>query len=191
MGESVYKLIDKREPPSIRRFLKRSVGLDLVKGLAITLKILLTPKKIVTVKYPMEKIPVSPRYRAVHNLMRLLDSGHERCIGCGLCEKICVANCIKIETGYGEDGRKSIRSYTINFGRCIYCGLCAEVCPELAIVHGTNYENTCQQRASFKPKEDLLTPIDAAINFTQREYEGFGSISKELKVKPTPMEYQC
>lgn len=92
--------------------------------------------QIHTVQYPLEKLPLSSRYRAVHELKRLLDSGNERCIGCGLCEKICVANCIRMETSYGEDKRKAVTEYSINFGRCIYCGLCAEVCPELAIVHG-------------------------------------------------------
>ena len=79
-------------------------------------------RKPVTLNYPFETQPLSPRYRAVHNLQRMLESGSERCIGCGLCEKICTSNCIRILTHEGEDGRKKIDSYTINLGRCIYCG---------------------------------------------------------------------
>lgn len=186
-----YKLIQSTPPPSIKRFIKRMFGLDLLYGLKITLCELFKPKTIVTIKYPLEKIPLSPRYRAVHKLMRLLDSGSERCIGCGLCEKICISNCIKIETKYGEDSRKKILSYSINFGRCIYCGFCAEVCPELAIVHGERYENASEQRAHFKLKQDLLTPIDLAINGSIDEYEGYGSLSVNASnnIKKTPLGY--
>lgn len=186
-----YKLIQSSETPSLKRFIKRAFGLDLFKGLAITLKELFTPHRIVTIQYPLEKIPLSPRYRAVHKLMRLLESGNERCIGCGLCEKICVSNCIKIETKFGNDNRKQISSYSINFGRCIYCGLCAEVCPELAIVHGDRYENASEQRAHFKLKNDLLTPIDFALGGKIDEFSGYGSVSDnaDSNIKQTPLEY--
>lgn len=186
-----YKLIKSTQPPSVKRFIKRMFGLDLFYGLKITLCELFKPHTIVTIKYPLEKIPLSPRYRAVHKLMRLLDSGNERCIGCGLCEKICISNCIKIETEYGKDSRKKITSYSINFGRCIYCGFCAEVCPELAIVHGDRYENASEQRAHFKLKQDLLTPIDLAINGNIDEYDGYGSVSVDASsnIKKTPLGY--
>lgn len=186
-----YKPLPQNPPPSFKRFIKRTFGLDLFKGLKITITELFKPKTIVTIRYPLEKIPLSPRYRAVHKLMRLLESGNERCIGCGLCEKICVSNCIKIDTTYGKNGRKSIESYSINFGRCIYCGLCAEVCPELAIVHGDRYENVSEQRAHFKLKEDLLTPIDLALSGKIDEYDGYGSISKDAdkNIKQTPLGY--
>ncbi|EDP6827868.1 NADH-quinone oxidoreductase subunit I, partial [Campylobacter jejuni] len=94
-----------------------------------------------TIKYPFEKVKLDNRYRAVHRLMRFIESENERCIGCGLCEKICISNCIRMETSLDENGRKKVENYSINLGRCIYCGFCAEVCPELAIVHGTEYEN--------------------------------------------------
>ncbi len=142
-------------------------------------------------QYPLEKLPLSPRYRAVHELKRLLESGNERCIGCGLCEKICVANCIRMETGYGEDRRKKVFEYSINFGRCIYCGLCAEVCPELAIVHGKRYENASEQRASFALKNDMLTPIDKVLSGRDSEFSGVGSISVDADkhIKLTPLKY--
>lgn len=186
-----YQLIQTTKVTNIKRLINRIFGLDLFNGLRITISELFKPSTIVTIKYPLEKIPLSPRYRAVHKLMRLLDSGNERCIGCGLCEKICISKCIKIESKYGEDSRKKVTSYSINFGRCIYCGFCAEVCPELAIVHGERYENASEQRAHFKLKQDMLTPIDLAINGNIDEYEGYGSISVNASdnIKKTPLGY--
>jgi NADH-quinone oxidoreductase subunit I len=142
-----------------------------------------------TVKYPFEKMPISPRYRAIHDMLRLLESGNYRCIGCGLCEKICISNCISMDTRYDENQRKEVSEYTINFGRCIFCGYCAEVCPELAIVHGARYENASEQRAGFSLFEDMLTPIDK-LNL-QQEYDGFGAVSPNAdeNIKQTPLAY--
>ena len=186
-----YKLIERSEKPSFIRFVKRTFGLDLLKGLKITFIEMFIPKTIATIKYPLEKIPLSTRYRAIHKLMRLLESGNERCIGCGLCEKICISNCIKIETGYGADSRKKITSYTINFGRCIYCGLCAEVCPEIAIIHGERYENATEQRAHFANKNAMLTPLDLALRGDICEFDGYGAVSENAdeSVKLTPTGY--
>ncbi len=174
---------------SFKRTLKSTVGLDILKGLGLTIKEFWS--KPVTVNYPLETQPLSPRYRAVHNLQRMLESGSERCIGCGLCEKICTSNCIRILTHEGDDGRKKIDSYTINLGRCIYCGLCAEVCPELAIVMGNRFENASQQRAHFGLKEDFLKDMEEAKFHNQAEFDGFGSIrpSADNEVKQTPLDY--
>ncbi|RDU62611.1 NADH-quinone oxidoreductase subunit NuoI [Helicobacter didelphidarum] len=175
---------------SLKRSVKFSLGLDLFKGMALTIKEFFS--KPVTLQYPFEAQPLSPRYRAVHNLQRMLESGNERCIGCGLCEKICTSNCIRILTHEGEDGRKKIDSYTINLGRCIYCGLCAEVCPELAIVMGTRFENASEQRAHFGLKEDLLKDLEEARFHKQLEFEGFGSPrpSADKEIKQTPLDYK-
>ena len=172
------------------RFWNRALKGELFVGLWLVFKEM-CKWNIHTVQYPLEKLPLSPRYRAVHELKRLLESGNERCIGCGLCEKICVANCIRMETGYGEDKRKKVLEYTINFGRCIYCGLCAEVCPELAIVHGSRYENASEQRASFSLKNDMLTPLDKVLGGNDCEFEGVGSVSidADKKIKATPLSY--
>lgn len=182
-------------PPRIQRlqqnFLKRclitfktSIRLELFVGLGHALKAFFSPK--VTVQYPLELAPLSPRYRAIHKLQRLLESEHERCIGCGLCEKICTSNCIRIITAQGEDHRKKIHHYTINFGRCIYCGLCAEVCPELAIVHSDLYENASEQRAHFGSKDRILEKNASVI-----EFSGFGSISPDAdsQIRKTPLSY--
>lgn len=170
----------------------RSIKGELFVGLWIVFREMITKGNLATVQYPLEKLPISPRYRAIHKLLRLIESGNERCIGCGLCEKICVANCIRIDTGLGEDGRKKVLEYSINYGRCIYCGFCAEVCPELAIVHGGEYENASEQRAQFGLKEDMLTPLDMFKANKQREFPGYGSLSPladEWVVK-TPLAYE-
>jgi NADH-quinone oxidoreductase subunit I len=171
-----------------KRVMRRMVSMDLVKGLMVTFRVMAKDKTHATI-YPLEKLPIAPRYRAIHELLRLLESGNERCIGCGLCEKICIANCIRMDTHIGEDGRKKVSEYTINFGRCIFCGYCAEVCPELAIVHGGRYENASEQRAHFGIKEDMLTPIDALK--LQKEFPGFGDVSPNADeaIKKTPLAY--
>ncbi len=171
-----------------KRVVRRTFKPDLLVGLKITLLEMLR-FNIHTIQYPKEKLPISPRYRAIHKLLRLLESGNERCIGCGLCEKICIANCIRIDTKPDENGRKIPTEYTINFGRCIFCGYCAEVCPELAIVHGGDYENASEQRAHFALKEDMLTPLDKLKE--QKEYPGFGAPTPyaDKLVKKTPLAY--
>lgn len=172
------------------RFWSRALKGELFVGLWLVLKEFFRAKTHAK-QYPSEMIPLSSRYRAIHKLKRLLDSGEERCIGCGLCEKICPAHCIRMETFKGEDDRKKIGEYTINFGRCIFCGLCAEVCPELAITHGDRIENTAEQRALFSIKNDMLAPKENAQFWEQSEWDGFGSVSKNAdeKVRKTPNEW--
>jgi len=197
VGTQNYRLLDleKRPRSGTERFLrvvKRAVKPELFIGLKVTFREMIKALfygEMHTTKYPFEKLPIGPRYRAIHEMKRLLESGHYRCIGCGLCEKICVANCIRMETRYDENQRKEVSEYTINFGRCIFCGYCAEVCPELAIVHGGRYETASEQRASFSLFEDMLTPLDQLKN--QQEFQGFGSVSPRAdeNIKKTPLAY--
>ena len=189
-----YALIPHNKPPknafgAFVKSVKRICGLDLLKGLGLTLKEFVSTSA--TIHYPAEVIPFSPRYRAVHSLQRLLESGNERCIGCGLCEKICTSNCIRIITHRGEDNRKKIDSYSINLGRCIFCGLCAEVCPELAIVMGQRFENTSEARAQFATKNELLVSKEEARAHSLVEFSGFGSISQgaDKRLKGTPVAF--
>ncbi|MDR1912100.1 MAG: NADH-quinone oxidoreductase subunit NuoI [Helicobacteraceae bacterium] len=171
-----------------KQVVKRSLGLELLKGLWVVFKVMAKDPSHTTI-YPAERLPLSPRYRAIHKLLRLAESGSERCIGCGLCEKICPAHCIRMDTGLDEDGRKKVFDYTINFGRCIYCGLCAEVCPELAIVHGDRFENASEQRAHFSIKNDMLSQKEAIK--LQKEFLGFGAVSPnaDANLKKTPLAY--
>ncbi len=177
---------------SFKQVVNRGLSMELFHGLKITLKIMvqaLFKKQMHTLKYPSEKLPISSRYRAVHKILGLLESGENRCIGCGLCEKICISNCIKMDTSIDKNSRKEVSEYSINLGRCIFCGYCAEVCPELAIVHGGRYENVSEQREHFVIKDDLLTPFDKLQE--QVEYDGFGAVSPDAdnKIKKTPLAY--
>ena len=189
-----YVELDIRKPlgdnfSKFKNFVKKSVKPELFVGLWVVLREMLKKGNSHTLMYPAEKFEFNARYRGIHRLMRLLESGDERCIGCGLCEKICVSKCIAIDTEFGEDGRKKVKNYSINFGRCVYCGLCADVCPEIAIVHGGEYELASEQRAYFGFKKDLLTKSEN-LN-SQSEFEGYGSLDKNAKnfVKLTPSAY--
>ena len=193
MSVKNYKLLEIDPIPEsgwakFKQVVSRTLKGELFVGLWIVFREMIK-FNIHTVQYPLEKLPISPRYRAVHKLLRLIESGNERCIGCGLCEKICISNCIKMDTRVDENGRKEVSDYTINLGRCIFCGYCAEVCPELAIVHGDRYENSSEQRAHFALKDDMLTPIDFLKE--QKEFPGFGALSKDASkfVKKTPLAY--
>nr|WP_314068980.1 NADH-quinone oxidoreductase subunit NuoI [uncultured Campylobacter sp.] len=192
-----YAQIDKRTPiksggDKLRRFLSRTFSGELFVGLWVVLKNMFKRGGSHTLRYPMEKFVMPPRYRGVHKLMRLLESGSERCIGCGLCEKICVANCIAMETSLGADGRKKVDNYSINLGRCVYCGLCADVCPEIAIVHGCEYELASEQRAYYGFKEDLLIRGEnLCLNGAAQEFAGYGSLDENAgaRIKMTPNAY--
>ena len=119
------------------RGLKNFLLLDIVYGMALTLKYMF--KRKVTINYPYEKGPVSPRFRMEHALRRY-PNGEERCIACKLCEAVCPAQAITIEAEPREDGSRRTTKYDIDMTKCIYCGLCEEACPVDAIVMGPNYE---------------------------------------------------
>ena len=110
---------------------------ELISGMYLTLKYMFKPK--VTINYPHEKFPLSPRFRGEHALRRY-PNGEERCIACKLCEAICPAQAITIEADVREDGSRRTTVYDIDMTKCIYCGLCQEACPVDAIVEGPHFE---------------------------------------------------
>ena len=127
---------------------------ELVSGMALTLKYFFKPK--VTVNYPYEKGPISPRFKGEHALRRY-PNGEERCIACKLCEAICPAQCIVIEAEPREDGSRRTTRYDIDMTKCIYCGLCQEACPVDAIVEGPNIEFSVETREElYYDKQKLL-----------------------------------
>ena len=190
MSEKKYILIDEKLKPKstfdkFKHFIAITFKPDLLIGLKVTIKQMLFSKSH-TLKYPMQKMELNARYRGIHKLLKFVESENERCIGCGLCEKICVSNCISMKTSLGEDGRKKVASYSINLSRCVYCGFCADVCPELAIVCGQEYEVAGESRIIFGTKDEFLTK-DKFLK-DQSEFEGYGALPKNADslIKKTP-----
>ena len=131
---------------------------ELFGGMWLTLKYFFKPK--VTLNYPFEKGPISPRFRGVH-VLRRYPNGEERCIACKLCEAICPALAITIEAEPRADGSRRTTRYDIDMVKCIYCGLCEEACPVDAIVEGPNFEFSAENRAELLyNKEKLLANGD-------------------------------
>ncbi len=104
---------------------------ELRSGMKITATEMVNKK--ITVQYPEEKTPISPRFRGLHALRRY-PNGEERCIACKLCEAVCPANAITIESEMRDDGTRRTTQYDIDLFKCIFCGFCEEACPVDAIV---------------------------------------------------------
>lgn len=143
----------------LQRLLQTLCLTELVAGMKLTLKYMFTKKKV-TLAYPYEKGPLSPRFRGEHALRRY-PNGEERCIACKLCEAVCPAQAITIEAEERADGSRRTTRYDIDMTKCIYCGLCEESCPVDAIVEGPNFEFSTETREElFYNKERLLANGD-------------------------------
>ena len=116
---------------SVRSLFKTFFLTELLVGLSVTLRKFFAPK--VTLNYPEEKAPQSPRFRGLHALRRY-PNGQERCIACKLCEAVCPAQAITIDSDVAEDGTRRTTRYDIDLFKCIYCGFCEESCPVDSIV---------------------------------------------------------
>ena len=128
--------------------------LELMQGLWLTLKYLFRPKY--TLMYPMEKTPQSPRFRGLHALRRY-PNGEERCIACKLCEAVCPALAITIDSEQHADGTRRTTRYDIDLFKCIYCGFCEESCPVDSIVETHILEYHFDQRGqNVLTKQQLL-----------------------------------
>lgn len=115
----------------IKHWLKTFSLWELLKGMSVTLRYFFAPK--VTVQYPEQKTPKSPRFRGLHALRRY-PNGEERCIACKLCEAVCPALAITIDSEERQDGTRRTTRYDIDLFKCVYCGLCEEACPVDSIV---------------------------------------------------------
>jgi NADH-quinone oxidoreductase subunit I len=141
---------------AVRNFLKTYLLLELCQGLWVTLKNLFRPK--VTINYPEEKTPQSARFRGLHALRRY-PNGEERCIACKLCEAVCPALAITIESDVSANGTRRTTRYDIDLFKCIYCGFCEEACPVDAIVETRLYEYHMENRGENIMTKDKLLAV--------------------------------
>ena len=138
----------------VRSLLKTFFLWELFQGLSVTMRNLFVKK--FTLMYPEEKTPLSPRFRGLHAL-RSYPNGEERCIACKLCEAVCPALAITIESDVAEDGTRRTTRYDIDLFKCIYCGFCEEACPVDAIVETRIHEYHMENRGeNIMTKEKLM-----------------------------------
>ena len=143
---------------ALKRFLNTFLLFELVKGLMVTGRHLFARK--ITIQYPEEYTPMSPRFRGLHALRRY-PNGEERCIACKLCEAVCPACAITIESEERADGTRRTTRYEIDLFKCIYCGFCEESCPVDSIVETRIFEFHFENRGEHViTKEQLLAVGD-------------------------------
>lgn len=142
---------------TIRRWIKSFALWDLILGLKLTGRLLFARK--VTIQYPEEKTPMSPRFRGIHALRRY-PNGEERCIACKLCEAVCPALAITIHAGPREnDGSRRTTLYEIDLFKCVYCGFCEESCPVDSIVLTRMHDYHMENRGENILTKDKLLAI--------------------------------
>jgi len=141
---------------AIKDFFGSLMLTEMFKGLRLTGKYLFRRK--VTLRYPHETTPTSPRFRGLHALRRY-PNGEERCIACKLCEAVCPALAITIESVEREDGSRRTTRYDIDYAKCIFCGLCEESCPVDSIVETHINAYHAEKRGDLYYTKDMLLAI--------------------------------
>jgi NADH-quinone oxidoreductase subunit I len=139
-----------------RHLLKSFLFIELWQGLSVTLRHLFQKK--ITIQYPEEKTPLSPRFRGLHALRRY-PNGEERCIACKLCEAVCPAMAITIESEQRDDGTRRTTRYDIDLTKCIFCGFCEQACPVDSIVETHIFEYHGEQRGDLVYTKEMLLAI--------------------------------
>lgn len=138
---------------SIKHYFSTFLLWELLKGLSLTGRYLFARK--ITVQFPEEKTPQSPRFRGLHALRRY-ENGEERCIACKLCEAVCPAMAITIESSVRDDGSRRTTRYDIDLTKCIFCGFCEEACPVDAIVESNVIEYHGETRGDLYYTKQML-----------------------------------
>ena len=141
---------------SLKDFLKCFMLFELVKGMALTGRYAFRRK--VTLQFPEEKTPLSPRFRGLHALRRY-ENGEERCIACKLCEAVCPAMAITIESEVRTDGSRRTTRYDIDLTKCIFCGFCEESCPVDSIVETSILEYHGEKRGDLHYTKEMLLAV--------------------------------
>ncbi len=137
-------------------FIKTFTLAELVKGLSVTLRNFFARK--LTLRYPLERAPQSVRFRGLH-AQRRYENGEERCIACKLCEAVCPAMAISIESEQRDDGTRRTTRYDIDLTKCIFCGFCEEACPVDAIVETHIFEYHGEKRGDLYYTKPMLLAI--------------------------------
>lgn len=141
---------------AIKHFFSSMLLTELLRGMALTGRHLFARK--ITVQFPEEKTPISPRFRGLHALRRY-PNGEERCIACKLCEAVCPALAITIESEVRDDGTRRTTRYDIDLTKCIFCGLCEEACPVDAIVETHILEYHGETRGDLIYTKEMLHAV--------------------------------
>lgn len=183
--------IEKLKPKKVRKNIEltlweRLYVFEVVRGITVTTKHFLQnmigfvfpprgkKRSIFTVYYPEEKVTLPAAYRG-RPVLVAGENGVEKCVACGLCEKICPARAIAIVAAERNNRDRYPESFTLDMARCVYCGFCEEVCPKEAIVMSAEYEGLAQTNRSFMkyPKEMLLRSeknVKERIDYIRRIY---------------------
>ena len=140
----------------IKHFIKTFLLTELLKGMSITGRYLFARK--ITVQFPEERTPMSPRFRGLH-AQRRYPNGEERCIACKLCEAVCPALAIHIESDQREDGTRRTTRYDIDLTKCIFCGYCEEACPVDAIVETHIFDYHGEKRGDLYYTKEMLLAV--------------------------------
>ena len=139
---------------NIRYYIQSFLLIDILKGLKLTGKYFF--KKKITIQFPEEFTPTSPRFRGLLALRRY-PNGEERCIACKLCEAVCPALAITIESEPRADGSRRTTKYDIDMFKCINCGLCEESCPvDSIVVTPIQHYHMDKRGQNIMTKENLL-----------------------------------
>ena len=141
---------------AIKDFFSSLMLRELLKGLALTGRYMFARK--ITVQFPEEKTPQSPRFRGLHALRRY-PNGEERCIACKLCEAVCPAMAITIESEQRADGSRRTSRYDIDLTKCIFCGFCEESCPVDSIVETHVLEYHGEKRGDLYYTKEMLLAV--------------------------------
>ncbi|MBV2234096.1 MAG: NADH-quinone oxidoreductase subunit NuoI [Sterolibacterium sp.] len=141
---------------AMKQFINSLFLSELRAGMAVTWRYLWKPK--ITIQYPEEKTPQSNRFRGLHALRRY-PNGEERCIACKLCEAVCPAMAITIESDERDDGSRRTTRYDIDLTKCIFCGFCEEACPVDAVVLTRIHEYHGEQRGDLYYTKQMLLAV--------------------------------